>query len=743
MNKKVISLLITILFAGASYAEVEIDKLLTSIEGLRDYEYNGTDKVTNQLQWIESQVGLATVDPSIRSSVEDNLIESLKEASTNDAKQFLCKQLRTIGTAKCIPQLASMLRDPEISHMARYALGRLAIPEAGAALHDALDTTSGTVKAGIINTLVQMEYTPAADDIMKITADPDKDVAIAAIRGTGRLGGNSAVEMLQELRTSSSDEMKVEIDSALLTSAQRSVESGNTRSAHAIYQEYYDGDYPEHLRIAGLGGLVELSGPKGTDILVEAIKEQGPDIRGNAIAMMARIEGEETTQTFVSLLDVVPADGQELIIRSLTSRGDVIAEPKIIEFTDSEHETVRLAALEALGDIGTPQALPVLARAAASEERRERECARSSLVRLDGEEIDKAFVAQVNQGDSKSRLEVIRAIGSRIDHAPFSTLHSVAQTDKDEDLRREAILSMARIAKPADLETLVQLAVQPNRPDDRETVEEAVGIVLDKMEDTEAQAKPVLSALQTAPDDAKPSLLRLLAIPATDQAFNAVSDAVTSTKNEVSDAAIRALSEWPNPDPVELLHQIATSSSNQDHEKLALCGYIQLAPLTQDPTTLYANALELAKRDDEIRLILGGLHHAGTRQALEIAESYMGNPDLKEDAYDAAVKVLNVYGWEDRPTALTLLEKIADEAPTPKIRSQANDLIDKMERYKSTLATWNGTQIFKIPGVSDGRKIFETVFEPEKDFDSEDIVWRVVLPVFEGGGRLDLEEVYG
>ncbi|MCA9412733.1 MAG: hypothetical protein KC944_16080, partial [Candidatus Omnitrophica bacterium] len=151
----------------------------------------------------------------------------------------------------------------------------------------------------------------------------------------------------------------------------------------------------------------------------------------------------------------------------------------------------------------------------------------------------------------------------------------------------------------------------------------------------------------------------------------------------------------------------------------------------------------LAKRDDEIRLILGGLHHAGTRQALEIAESYMGNPDLKEDAYDAAVKVLNVYGWEDRPTALTLLEKIADEAPTPKIRSQANDLIDKMERYKSTLATWNGTQIFKIPGVSDGRKIFETVFEPEKDFDSEDIVWRVVLPVFEGGGRLDLEEVYG
>ena len=39
--------------------------------------------------------------------------------------------------------------------------------------------------------------------------------------------------------------------------------------------------------------------------------------------------------------------------------------------------------------------------------------------------------------------------------------------------------------------------------------------------------------------------------------------------------------------------------------------------------------------------------------------------------------------------------------------------------------------------------MFNTVFPPEEDFDSEDIVWRMVVPRFEGGGKLDLEKTYG
>ena len=68
--------------------------------------------------------------------------------------------------------------------MARFALGRIDAPQAGAALHEALGRTSGKTKAGIINTLVQMEYAEATDNILALTADPERDVADP---GTGPL----------------------------------------------------------------------------------------------------------------------------------------------------------------------------------------------------------------------------------------------------------------------------------------------------------------------------------------------------------------------------------------------------------------------------------------------------------------------------------------------------------------------------------------------------------------------------
>ncbi len=91
-----------------------------------------------------------------------------------------------------------MLTNPEISHMARYALGRINDPCAGQALHQALSRTSGHIKAGIINTLVQMDYVAASSAIKPLVNDQSKAVSIAAIRGAGHFGGRDSVKRLQK-----------------------------------------------------------------------------------------------------------------------------------------------------------------------------------------------------------------------------------------------------------------------------------------------------------------------------------------------------------------------------------------------------------------------------------------------------------------------------------------------------------------------------------------------------------------
>ncbi len=740
IRTRILVAVLVVSFAAVGMAQVETEKLADSIGRLKSYTYGNTNGV--DLGWVEKQVGMASADASARRQVEQKLIDTLAAATTNDARQFLCRQLRTVGTAKAVPQLESMLTNPEISHMARYALGRIDAYQAGEALHRALKKTSGRVKSGIINTLAQIGYGKALADYMKHVGDPDKDVAIAAIRATGRFPCSSSIIALQRARRSAGKDIQIEIDAALLVSAEVFLAKGDKKRAGAIYQEFYSGKYSGQLRTAGLRGLAATQGEGAADLLVEAIKGNDADLRRNAIGMMALIKGKKTTDTFVKLSKSLPADGQELIVRSLAARGDASASSAIIDMTASEHENVRLASLEALGGIGTPQAVGALAKAAATAGDREKQIARASLVRIKGKGIKQALIKAVNSGEAGCRVEVIRAIGQRNSRDPFPALHRVARTDADASVRNEAILSMGRVGKAGDLDTLLKLAIAPKESGDRPSIERAIAIVFNKIGDSNAQADPVIAALKRAPDEAKPVLLNLLTRPATTRALEAVRAAVKSADKQVSDAAIRALGEWPNADPAAELYTIAASSSNEVHRVLALRSFIRMAILSEDPTAEYVKALKLAKRPEDIKAVLGGLGNTDTLTALEIAEKYMGQPAYRAEACHAAVRVARNYCWQDRPRTKALLEKIIADAPNESIRNDARGAIENMEKWKDYIFVWKGAGPYVIKGVNDGPKVFEKAFEPEKDADSKNIRWVTIRGEMEGD-RINLQRTFG
>jgi len=672
-------------------AELETDKLVDSIDKLKTYTYGNTNGV--DLGWLERQIGIASADTGVRVQVEQALIDALSAAAADDAKQFYCRQLRTIGTDTCVPLLESMLNDAEISHMARFALGRIGSPAAVEAMQRALGKTSGKVKAGIINTLAQLNCAKGLSDYLKAMDDSDTDVAVAGIRAAGKFPCDSSIVKLQKMRTSVSRDVAVEIDAALLRSAETLLADGNKAKVQELYEAFYASDYPEHLRTAGLRGLAKVKGEEAADLLVKAIQGDNGVLRRNAIALMTLIKGKKTTDTFVKLLKTLPADGQELIVLSLGERGDVSAVSAVIGMTASEHENVRLAALEALGDIGTPQAIACLAKAAANAGDKEKPVARSSLMRMKGPGIEKAFIQEVHAGEASSRVEVIRTIGQRSSSEPSDALLKVARMDEDALVRKEAIMSLGRIGRANELDALVGLAVAPKDAGDRSTIERAIVLVFRKIADKEAQARPLLKALKSAPDDAQEMLLRLLAKPATADALNAVRMAVRSTNSTINDAAIRALGEWSNGEPADELYQIASTNSNQVLRIMALRSFIRMAPLTSDPTEAYVKAMRLATRVDEIRLVLSGLHYAGTLTALEIAEKYMINDAVKAEAYLAAVQVANVYCWQDATRARGVLDKVIAQAPNDAIKDQARDVINKMANSINVFA---GQHVFII-----------------------------------------------
>jgi hypothetical protein len=126
-----------------------------------------------------------------------------------------------------------------------------------------------------------------------------------------------------------------------------------------------------------------------------------------------------------------------------------------------------------------------------------------------------------------------------------------------------------------------------------------------------------------------------------------------------------------------------------------------------------------------------------------MAEKYMADETLKAEAYMAAVKVANVYCWQDGKRTRATLDKVIVDAPNDNIRNQARDVIKKMERYKGLVAVWKGAGPYRLKGVNDGRRVFETPFAPEKNPDADGIRWQIVIPEFEGDNRINLHRTFG
>ena len=85
--------------------------------------------------------------------IEARLLEFLQSDATVAGKQAVSQQLSLIATDASVPVLSGMLMHSETAEMARYALARIPGPKADDALRKALDTTSGSVRIGIVNSL--------------------------------------------------------------------------------------------------------------------------------------------------------------------------------------------------------------------------------------------------------------------------------------------------------------------------------------------------------------------------------------------------------------------------------------------------------------------------------------------------------------------------------------------------------------------------------------------------------------
>jgi len=689
-------------------------KLDEALKAVATYEH-GSDSAP--LRTVAGLVVAVAKDPKQREAVEQRLLRTLASATTRGAKDFLCRQLRTIGTARCVPALEAMLTNAELAHMARYALGRIEDPAAVAALHRALGRTSGKLQVGVINTLASRRYEKARPDLVKLLGSTDAQVAEAAAAALGKLGGTASVTALEAARGKAPESVRAHIDHALLACAGQLLATGHKAEAARLYERFYAPKAPRQFRLGALCGLVAARGGASAALLVEAIKGDDPQLQATAIGLAASVEGRQATATLVRLLPTLKPEAQELLLGALGRRGDRSAAQAVTAAAKSEHEAVRAAALEALGSVGDGP----LVQLAASAGGLEQQVARRSLVRLSGDDVDAVLIKAVGAGEAKVRVEIIRALAGRGTRKAVGTLLEVA-TDGDAAVRREAIRALGSLASEADLNALVGLAVKPNDPKDRSALEQAVAAAFRRIKDPEKQAAPVLAALTGAPADAKPTLLHLLGRAATPKALEAVRAALKDPDAGIQDAALRTLAEWSDATPAEELLALARSSASRTHKVLALRGYVRMAGMSANPTAMYARAIQLAERPEDKKLALAGLGTADTTEALALVEQHLKDDALRNEAAMAAIQIADRLRERDAKRARAALTSVLAAVTEPAVRQKAQEVVNDMEKFDGHILAWLGAGPYTQKG-KDARALFDIVFPPEQP-DAKDVKWK-------------------
>ena len=216
--------------------------------------------------------------------------------------------------------------------------------------------------------------------------------------------------------------------------------------------------------------------------------------------------------------------------------------------------------------------------------------------------------------------------------------------DADAKVRIESIKAMRALAGPQDIAALIELQLAATG-NDRGELEKTVVVVAKKIPEDKGQGQAVLAVLAAAKDiDAKCSLLSVLGKIGDEAALPVLRDALGDKDDQVKDAAVRALSDWPTAAPAADLLKVAQTSENQVHKTLALRGYVRLAGLkssrpAEETMKMYKDAMALAADVSEKKMVLSGLGSTDSFEAMQMAADYLDDKDLKEEAEAAVVKI--------------------------------------------------------------------------------------------------------
>ncbi len=666
MNSRLLAFLLSLLVCPLLVSGAARDKAPTkaniakAVAEARTYHPGQSREPFRHMEeWLRSP------SSSARKHLEAGLVQLLAPDSSYEAQEFACTQLGIVGSKSALPALSRLLKSGETAGIACLALTTYPSGKADAILRTAITSTSGAARIQIINTLGDRRDSHAVKLLTPLARDADLSIARAAIAALGKIGDPEAWRVITALPKDAQPELQAPIAEATLRCAEALAKAQDAKAAKALYEGLLAQSQPTYVRRAALDALLGLDKAQAQQRILEVLRGSDTVLKPVAIANVRGLPSRNASEVFAAELPKLEAPEQVWLIDSLAVRGDTAARTVIGKSLASPHAAVRREANNALGRMGGPWSVPLLAGAlAGSTDTDERRAIETALIVLPGgEQTDRAIMTALNLSSGDTRALLVSAIARRQGPAANGLLLAEAG-GSDPAVVTAALRALSKTAGGKELTPLLKLLTHASDTETRTEAASATTQALGRMEDPDRRFFEVNAALGSAQtDDSRIALLGLLPACGDAAALNTLRAATLSSDPSLRAAAVRALADWPDISGWDVMLAACHRPVSEAVRGLLFRGLVHLASEENahpDDTLIahYRDLLPEAQSDADLRLILGALGGAAHPDALKLALPLLDKTGVHAEAEVAVRKIAEAIKAQDPQAAEEALKRL-------------------------------------------------------------------------------------
>jgi HEAT repeat protein/type 1 glutamine amidotransferase len=612
------------------------------LKELADYREGQNDDIVLNLR---DYVYIRRHAPESLRAVEEELASFLNTDATLTGKMEACRVLRTIGTSNSVAALKQLMFQEDGADEARYALEEIPGDDADDAFIEALEQFDGDKKLGIISSMGNRNSSTIITALIRVFNSGEQPYSDAAATALGRIGHPEAADALCRVVRRQRGEARPAAVHALLNAVQFGVIYDCFEDAGEVYARLQSFNLPLILRQAAVRGWILTHRMDAAEYILDILRGQESGLHPPAIEMIPEIFTLRSAGSLIPLLEELPPASRTMLLSQLGHFPFPEMRNAVLASLDNPEPAVRMAALNALAEMGDDSSVDPVARFAAAAQGPEKEAARRCLAGMTDSGINQAVLTGfVKCGNADVKQEYLLAIKNR-QISQSRTLLFQAMSGEIPEIKAIAAEAFREFAQAADLPGLIQIYTDTENETVLQELQKTIAVSASHIMPPEDRGDLIVQHLDETQDpESKASLLQLLPAVGDNSTLIWLREALESSEPEMRETAVRALAGWPDDTPMFDLFDIAEASTDTTIKVLALRGFIRM--VGDNPHMSPSSAIEMLRRAREItdrpeewRLILGILPHFAGRDALEFAQSFADIASVQAEAEIAIEKI--------------------------------------------------------------------------------------------------------